>query len=109
MRSSYDGLFEKVKTVLAKDPFSGHLFLFSNKKRNTCKVLYYDGTGLVILQKRLEKGSFTLFNPRYDKEIVLTEAEFSLYFEGADIEKRFIESPSAINKNVNIHENNLHI
>ena len=44
MRASYDSLFSKVKTVLQKDPFSGHLFLFINGKRTTCKCLYYDGT-----------------------------------------------------------------
>jgi len=46
---SYDGLFQKVRKVLKKDPFSGHFFLFVNRRRNSCKVLCYDGTGLVIV------------------------------------------------------------
>jgi transposase len=93
MRSSYDSLFARVKTVLQKDPFSGHLFLFINAKRTTCKCLYYDGTGLVIISKRLEAGTFSQINPFYKEEIILTEAEFGLFFEGADLKKRFIDSP----------------
>jgi len=93
MRSSYDSLFARVKTVLQKDPFSGHLFLFINRARTSCKCLYYDGTGLVIISKRLEAGTFSQINPFYKNEIVLTEAEFGLFFEGADLKKRFIDSP----------------
>jgi transposase len=93
MRSSYDSLFARVKSVLQKDPFSGHLFLFINARRTTCKCLYYDGTGLVIISKRLESGTFSQINPFYKNEIVLTEAEFGLFFEGADLKKRFIDSP----------------
>jgi len=93
MRSSYDTLFERVKTILNKDPFSGHLFLFVNQRRTTCKCLYWDGTGLVIISKRLEQGTFSRVNPLFRDDVVLTEAEFGLFFEGADLEKRFIESP----------------
>ncbi|MEK6704595.1 MAG: IS66 family insertion sequence element accessory protein TnpB [Bdellovibrionota bacterium] len=93
MRSSYDSLFSRVKAVLQKDPFSGHLFLFINRSRTSCKCLYYDGTGFVILSKRLEAGTFSQINPFYKDEIVLTEAEFGLFFEGADLKKRFIDSP----------------
>jgi transposase len=98
MRSSYDSLFEKTKSILGKDPFSGHLFLFINKHRSSIKCLYYDGTGLVLIAKRLEKGLFSKINPLFRGEIVLTAAEFALFFEGADLEKRFIESPSEIKK-----------
>jgi transposase len=100
MRASYDSLFNRAKTVLNKDPFSGHLFLFVNKDRTSCKALYYDGTGLVIISKRMERGVFSRINPMYAGEVVLTEAEFGLFFEGANLEKRFIESPSEIKKQV---------
>jgi len=96
MRSSYDSLFNKTKSILDKDPFSGHLFLFVNKSRTSCKCLYYDGTGFVIISKRLERGRFGRFNPFYKKEITITQAEFALYFEGANLEKRFIESPKEV-------------
>ena len=98
MRASYDTLFAKAKGVLNQDPFSGHLFLFINSKRSSIKCLYYDGTGFVIISKRLEKGLFSRINPLYRGEVVMTTAEFALFFEGADLEKRFIESPKEINK-----------
>lgn len=100
MRASYDSLFARVKAVLQKDPFSGHLFLFVNRSRTTCKCLYWDGTGLVLLSKRLEKGRFSRINPLYDKEVVLTEAEFGLFFEGANLEKRFIDSPDEVRRSL---------
>jgi len=99
MRASYDTLFAKAKGVLNQDPFSGHMFLFINGKRTSIKCLYYDGTGLVILCKRLERGLFCKINPYRRGEIVLTAAEFALFFEGADLEKRFIDSPKEIKKN----------
>lgn len=98
MRASYDTLFAKAKGVLNQDPFSGHLFVFINSKRNSIKCLYYDGTGLVLLCKRLAKGVFSRINPMFKGEIILTAAEFALFFEGADLQKRFIESPSEIKK-----------
>jgi transposase len=98
MRASYDSLFSKAKLVLKKDPFSGHLFLFINERRTSCKCLYYDGSGLVLLCKRLEKGLFTRVNPLYRKEISLTQAEFGIFFEGGNLEKRFVESPVEIKK-----------
>lgn len=98
MRASYDTLFAKAKSVLGQDPFSGHLFVFVNSRRSSMKCLFYDGTGLVLLCKRLERGLFSRINPMYSAEIVLTAAEFALYFEGADLEKRFVESPAVIKK-----------
>jgi transposase len=98
MRASYDTLYSKAKDVLGQDPFSGHLFLFINRSRTSIKCLYYDGTGFVILAKRMEKGVFSRINPYHRGEIVLTEAEFALYFEGADLEKRFIDSPGEVKK-----------
>ena len=98
MRASYDTLFSKAKSVFDQDPFSGHLFLFMNSRRNSIKCLYYDGTGFVIIAKRMEKGLFSRINPYLRGEVTLTTAEFALFFEGADLEKRFIDSPSEIRK-----------
>lgn len=98
MRASYDTLFGRVKNVIKEDPFSGHLFVFLNKRRSSCKCLYYDGTGLVLICKRLEQGLFARVNPFYSGDIALTQAEFNLFFEGADLNKRFIESPREIKK-----------
>ncbi len=98
MRASYDSLFAKAKGILGQDPYSGHLFLFINSSRTSCKCLYWDGTGLVIIAKRMDKGTFSRINPMFKGEIVLTEAEFGLFFEGANLEKRFIESPAEIRR-----------
>lgn len=98
MRASYDTLFLKVRDTLKQDPFSGHLFVFLNARRTSCKCLYYDGTGLVIIAKRLERRLFAKINPYQKDDIVLTQAEFSLFFEGADLTKRFIDSPAEVRK-----------
>lgn len=98
MRASYDSLFLKARDVVKEDPFSGHLFVFLNKRRTSCKCLYYDGTGLVLICKRLEEGLFARVNPYHSGDLVLTQAEFGLFFEGSDLTKRFIDSPREIRK-----------
>ena len=98
MRASYDSLFVRVRDIVKEDPFSGHLFVFLNKRRTSCKCLFYDGTGLVLICKRLEEGLFARVNPFHQADIVLTQAEFSLFFEGADLTKRFLDSPREIKK-----------
>lgn len=95
MRASYDTLFAKAKGVLNQDPFSGHLFVFINSRRSSIKCLFYDGTGWVILAKRMERGLFSRINPMYRGEITMTQAEFALFFEGADLERRFISRPGS--------------
>jgi transposase len=100
MRASYDTLFARAKGILNQDPLSGHLFLFINSRRDSIKCLFYDGTGLVILAKRMERGVFSRINPMHQGELTLTAAEFALFFEGANLEKRFIDSPSEIKKSI---------
>ena len=58
MRRSFDGLSALVLDVLSEDPLSGHLFVFSNRVGDKIKILYYDGQGLCLWYKRLEKGRF---------------------------------------------------
>lgn len=58
MRMSFNGLYAQVLTVMQQQPLSGHIFLFTNKLRNRVKVLVWDGSGLWICAKRLEKGTF---------------------------------------------------
>lgn len=104
MRASYDTLFAKAKGVLNQDPFSGHLFLFINGRRTSIKCLHYDGTGLVLICKRMEKGVFSQLNSLFRGEITLTAAEFALFFEGANLEKRFIDSPTEIKKSFPVRQ-----
>lgn len=57
-RKSHDGLFSIVVHTLDRDPLSGHLFVFFNKRRDRIKILVYDGSGLWLFYKRLERGVF---------------------------------------------------
>jgi len=82
MRASYDTLFNKAKTVTKKDPMSGHLFVFIKARRTSCKCLFYDGRGLVIIAKRLENWLFSRINPYHKDQVILTQAEFNLFFGG---------------------------
>lgn len=59
MRKGFDGLFGLVKQRLEEDPLTGHLFLFCNRPRTRLKVLFWDGSGLWVCAKRLEKGRFS--------------------------------------------------
>ena len=59
MRKGFEGLYGLVRDQLGLDPLSGHLCLFCNKGRNRLKVLYWDGSGLWICAKRLERGRFS--------------------------------------------------
>ena len=58
MRKGHDGLSSIVENHMKEDLLSGSIFLFVNKRMRLCKALYFDGTGLVIIHKRLEVGSF---------------------------------------------------
>jgi transposase len=58
LRQSFNGLSARVQSVLAQDPQSGHLFLFTNRSRNRLKVIFFDGSGLWVWAKRLERGTF---------------------------------------------------
>lgn len=58
MRKSFDGLYALVAETLGSDPLSGHLFCFSNRRRDRLKLLFWDGSGLCVFAKRLERGTF---------------------------------------------------
>jgi len=96
LRKGYNGLYGLVKQGLGRDPLSGDLFLFVNRRRTGCKVLLWDGTGLCIFMKRLERGRFAC--PWRDSESVLTltASELALFVEGCELVGRRLLSPSEI-------------
>ena len=59
-RKGFNGLTALVKESLAQEPTSGFLFVFHNRARNRLKVLFWDGSGLILCTKRLERGTFAL-------------------------------------------------
>jgi transposase len=59
MRKSFEDLFGIVRDRLLIDPLSGHLFVFCNGRKNRLKILFWDGSGIWICSKRLEKGRFS--------------------------------------------------
>ena len=64
MRRGFDGLSADVATVLRKDPYSVHLFIFRSKRGDYLKILHYDGSGLCLFAKRLEKGPVRMATDR---------------------------------------------
>jgi len=88
MRKGYDGLYGLVAGQLGEDPLSGHLFVFANRQRTRLKILYWDGSGLWICGKRLEKGRFTW--PESQEEggkARLSGAELAMLLGGIDLER----------------------
>jgi transposase len=84
MRRSFDRLAEMARSVLAQDPFSGHLFVFFNRPRDRVKILFWDRSGYCLYYKRLERGAFQL--PKITGGSVEIEAaELTLILEGIDL------------------------
>jgi len=100
LRKGYDGLFGLVKSGLGRDPLSGDLFLFVNKRRGACKVLVWDGTGLCIFQKRLERGRFAVLWRDDGSVVHLTASELALFIEGCDLVGRRTLSPGIVKPKV---------
>ncbi len=83
MRKGFDGLAAMAQTSLIQDPFSGHVFVFRGRRGDIVKLLRWDGQGLCLFSKRLEKGRFVW--PQADSGAVsLTPAQLSMLLEGID-------------------------
>jgi transposase len=83
MRRGFDGLSSQVQQQLGKDPFSGQLFVFRGRRGDLIKVLCWDGQGLCLFAKRLEKGRF-VWPQAKDGSVSLTAAQLSMLLEGID-------------------------
>jgi transposase len=84
MRRSFDGLAALASTRLALDPFSGHLFVFVNKRRDRIKVLYWDRDGMAVWAKRLERGTFRVPTASPGR-VEMTTAELAALLAGIDL------------------------
>jgi transposase len=84
MRKGFDGLYGLVRDQLGQDPLSGYLFLFSNRTRTRLKALVWDGSGLWVCAKRLEKGRFRW--PEADAcSVTMRPEELAMLVNGLDL------------------------
>ena len=96
MRQGFDGLSARVEQQLGGQLLKGDVFLFVGRSRQRAKVLSFDGTGLVLLTKRLFKGRFARPWAREGAASVeMTGAELSLFLEGCELAGRWKLSPPA--------------
>jgi transposase len=83
MRKGFDGLAMLVQAKLSRDPFGGQVFVFRGRRGDLVKVLWWDGQGLCLFSKRLEKGRFVWPSPA-DGIVGLTPAQLCMLLEGID-------------------------
>ena len=86
LRKNFDGLYGLVRDRLSCDPLSGHIFLFSNAQRNRLKLIFWDGSGLWVCAKRLEKGCFRWPEATgQEAKVTLSQEELMLLIGGIDL------------------------
>jgi len=83
LRRGFTGLSAAVQTKLEQDPFCGHVFVFRGRRGDLIKILWWDGDGLCLFAKRLERGRFVW--PKAESgTVALTRAQLSMLLEGID-------------------------
>jgi transposase len=87
MRKGFEGLYGLVRDHLGQDPLSGHLFLFTNRTRTRLKALVWDGSGLWVCAKRLEKGRFGWPSDSQGarRSVVMRPEELAMLVNGLDL------------------------
>ncbi len=87
LRKSFTGLWAMASEQLGEDPKSGALFVFGNRRRNRIKLLYFDGSGICILIKRLEKGTFRwpVSASDHETKLRLAPQALQLLLDGVDL------------------------
>jgi transposase len=83
LRRGFTGLSAIVQVKLEQDPFGGHVFVFRGRRGDLIKVLWWDGDGLCLFAKRLERGRF-IWPQAEDGTVALTRAQLSMLLEGID-------------------------
>jgi transposase len=99
MRKGFEGLYGLARDRLSCDPLSGHIFLFTNARHNRLKLLFWDGSGLWVCAKRLEKGRFRWPEAEGSQlKVVLNHEELALLVGGIDLvaarRRRWYRNPS---------------
>lgn len=85
-RKSHDGLAALVEHALLEKPLSGNLFVFTNKRADRIKLLYWDGDGYVLWHKRLEVGRFSLPKPAEDaNRMEISSIDLAMILSGIDL------------------------
>ncbi len=87
LRRSFDGLSNEVREVLAKDPLSGHVFVFLNRRKTQVKLLVWTRGGFTIVHKRLERGTFSFAAQVTEtaRSVEIDVHELSMLLEGIDV------------------------
>jgi transposase len=87
MRKSFDGLYAVVSALMGRDPLSGDLYVFLNRRRDRIKLLVWDRGGFWIFYKRLESGTFQLPADSYQRDTIeLPSEELLMLIEGIDLD-----------------------
>jgi transposase len=87
MRKGFEGLHGLVRDPLGQDPMSGHLFLFTNRTRTRLKALVWDGSGLWVCAKRLEKGRFHWPAAPEGRSVTMRAEELAMLVNGLDFKQ----------------------
>jgi transposase len=85
MRKGFEGLYGLVRDHLGQDPLSGHLFLFTNRTRTRLKALVWDGSGLWVCAKRLERGRFRWPAAAESRSVTMRPEELAMLVNGMDL------------------------
>lgn len=85
MRKGFDGLYGLVRDCLGQDPLSGHLFLFTNRTHTRLKALVWDGSGLWVCAKRLERGRFRWPEKSQARSVTMRPEELAMLVNGMDL------------------------
>jgi transposase len=83
MRCGFNTLASQASSVLAEDPYSGHLFVFRGGRGDLLKIIWWDSQGACLFSKRLEEGRF-VWPAAKDGKISLSPAQLSMLLEGID-------------------------
>ncbi len=85
MRKGFEGLYGLVRDHLGQDPLSGYLFLFTNRRRTRLKALVWDGSGLWVCAKRLERGRFSWPATTDIRSVSMRPEELAMLLGGMDL------------------------